>query len=46
MDEGICNLLLAKNKKPKGKRSCPSGETGTTYEENDERRKKKRSERR
>ena len=44
--EGICNFLLAKNKKPEGKRSCPRGETGTTYEENDERRKKKRSERR
>ena len=46
MDEGICNFLLAKNKKPRGKRSCPRGETGTTYEENGERKKKKRSERR
>ena len=45
IDKGICNFLLAKNKKPKGKRSCPRGETGTTYEEN-ERRKKKYFERR
>ena len=44
--EGICNFLLAKNKKPKGKRSCPRGEAGTTYKEKDERRKKKCSERR
>ena len=46
IDQGICNFLLVKNKKPKRKRSCPRGETETTYEENNERRKKKCSERR